>query len=32
MIRPGAGTAAIGGSVKTAAGVISGSNVRMRHP
>jgi hypothetical protein len=32
MIRPGAGTGAIGGSVRTVAGVISGSNVRMRHP
>jgi hypothetical protein len=32
MIRPGAGAGAIGGPAKPAAGVISGANVRMRHP
>jgi hypothetical protein len=32
MIRLGSGASAIGGSVKTVAGVISGANVRMRHP
>jgi hypothetical protein len=32
MIRPGSSTGAIGGSTKTMAGVISGSNFRMRHP
>jgi hypothetical protein len=31
MIRPGAGTGAIGGPAKVATGVISGANVRMRH-
>jgi hypothetical protein len=32
MIRPGAATGAIGGPAKTALGVISGANVRMRRP
>jgi hypothetical protein len=32
MIRPGAGAGAIGGPPKAVAGVISGANVRMRHP
>jgi hypothetical protein len=32
MVRRGSGTGAIGGSVKPAVGVISGSNVHLRHP
>jgi hypothetical protein len=32
MIRPGAGTGAIGGPAKSVTSVISGANVRMRHP
>ena len=32
MVRPGSGAGAIGGAAKAMTGVISGANVRMRHP
>lgn len=32
MIRPGSGAGAIGGPPKAMTGVISGANIRMRHP
>jgi hypothetical protein len=32
MIRPASSVATVGGSAKTVTGVISGANVRMRHP
>jgi hypothetical protein len=32
MIRPGSGAGALGGPPKVVTGVISGANVRMRHP
>jgi hypothetical protein len=32
MIRPGSGAGAIGGPPKAVTGVISGANIRMRHP